>query len=132
MPRVITWTARIVLVAVILIAIAGATDPDHDTKRLAIAPDEVEHAALSYCLTLLMIGSFPRTPPLLFPIGVMAVGGGLELIQYLGLLKGGFEITDWLADVVGALAAYLPLALGLRRRPEATPRTLPPSQVGLN
>lgn len=117
MPRVIAWTARLVLAAIIFIAFSGATDPDHDTKRVAIAPDQIEHAALSYCLTLLMIASFPRVPPLLFAAGVIAGGAALELVQYLGLLKCGFEVTDWLADVVGALAAYLPLALGVTRRP---------------
>lgn len=120
MPRVVAWTARFVLVLVIFIALSGATDPDHDTKRLVIAPDLLEHAALSYCMTLLMIAAFPGVSPLFFAGGVIAGGGALELIQYLGLLKGGFEITDWLADVVGTLAAYLPLALGATRHPRAT------------
>ncbi|RAK52201.1 hypothetical protein [Phenylobacterium deserti] len=72
----------------------------------------MNHAALSYALTLLMLSSFRRAPPGAAAALVLTTGAALEGFQGFGFFAGDAQWGDMLADVAGVSAAVLPLWIG--------------------
>lgn len=116
MQNLVTWAGRAALLVVLGVAVAGALDPHHNAARSAPPPDVVEHVAYGYLLTVLTIASLPRVSPWLIGGAYLAVGGGFELAQVLGLVSGTFQWKDLAANVGGVAAALAPLGLARRRR----------------
>lgn len=116
MQTFLTWAGRAALLAILAVAVAGAIDPHHNAAANAPPPDVVEHVGYGYLLTVLTILSLPRVNPWIIGAGYLAVGGGFEVAQILGLVSGTFQLQDLAANVGGVAAALAPLALGRRRR----------------
>jgi len=116
MSKLITWLGRAALLAVFLVAFAGAIDPHHNAARAVPPPDVVEHVAYGYLLTLLTIVSVPRLSPWLIGGVFVAAGAGFELMQVLGLVSGTFQIKDLASNLAGVVAALAPMAWGRRSR----------------
>lgn len=116
MSRVILWSARLALVALLALAVHGALDPRHNAEAFPLGKDEIEHVVLAYGLTILLAFSFPRVSPFAFAALVLAAGVGLEVSQALKWISGGYELRDALANAAGAAAAVLPLLLKQPRR----------------
>jgi hypothetical protein len=112
MARLWTWLFRGTFLAVLALAFAGAVDADERVAMFRVGPDQVNHAVLAYALTLFCVASFRRAKPWIISLAVMSVGVSLELIQGAGWFAGDAQLGDLLADVVGVVAALLPLAVG--------------------
>jgi hypothetical protein len=116
MNAAVTLAARAALLVVLVVAGAGAIDPNHNAARSVPPADVVEHALFGYLLTLLTIAALPRVNPWLVGGAFLAAGCGFEALQAAKLVSGGFEWKDIGSDAAGIGAALAPMALGRRRR----------------
>ena len=112
MKSVLPWVARVTLLAVLAVAVAGAIDPHHNAERSVPPADVVEHVAYGYLLTVLTIASLPRLNPWWIGGAYLAVGAGFEVMQIFGLVSGTFQWKDLVSNLAGIVAALAPLALG--------------------
>src|SRR5688500_18198435 len=94
MQMLVTWVARLALLAVLGVALAGSLDPHHNAERAVPPAYVVEHVAYGYLLTLLTIAALPRVSPWLIGAAFLAVGGGFEATQVLGQVSGTFQWKD--------------------------------------
>lgn len=115
MKSIMPWVARVTLLAVLAVAVAGAIDPHHNAERAVPPADVVEHVAYGYLLTVLTIASLPRLNPWWVGGAYLAVGAGFEAMQIFGLVSGTFQWKDLASNLAGIVAALAPLALGRRR-----------------
>lgn len=111
MPKWLVWPARILLVVVVVIAFIGAADAN-ERLVMNIRADRVNHGALSYAITLLLLAAFPRVPIWIPPAFMLCVGAGLEGLQWLGFFAGDAQFGDMVADATGIALAAIPFALG--------------------
>lgn len=116
MQSVITWGGRLLLLAVLAVAFAGAIDPHHNAAANMPTPDVVEHVAFGYLLTLLTIAALPRVNPWLIGGAYLAVGGGFEVAQIFGWVSGTFQPRDLAANLGGIVAALAPFGLARTKR----------------
>lgn len=114
MKSLVTWAARLALLAVLAVAFAGAIDPHHNAERSVPPADVVEHVAYGYLLTVLTIASLPGVNPWWIGGAYLAVGGGFEAMQVFGLVSGTFQWKDLASNLAGIVAALAPLSLGRR------------------
>lgn len=77
--------------------------------------DKVQHILAFTTLTFLALAAYPRARPLAIGLGLVALGGIIELVQTVPALHRDASWLDWGAD---ALAVLLVLLAGvpLRRR----------------
>lgn len=71
--------------------------------------DSVEHALVVYALLTCGLAAFPRLSPLVAAGGMLALGLGVELVQSIPGVPGGWQLRDLAADLVGVLLAILPM-----------------------
>ena len=116
MQTLVIWAARLGLLAVLAVALAGALDPHHNAQRAVPPADVVEHIGYGFLLTVLTIAALPRMNPWLIGGAYLAIGGGFELTQVFGLVSGTFQWKDLGSNLGGVAAALVPFALGRRRR----------------
>lgn len=115
MQTLVTWAARLALLAVLGVALAGALDPHHNAQRAVPPADVVEHVAYGFLLTVLTIAALPRVSPWLIGAAYLAIGGGFEATQVFGLVSGTFQWKDLASNLAGVVAALVPFALGRSR-----------------
>jgi hypothetical protein len=116
MRKMIVWAARLGLLLVLGVCVAGAVDPRHNAAAAVPAADIVEHVIYGYLLTLLTILALPRISPWWVGGFYAALGAGFEAVQVAGWVSGTFEPGDVVANLVGVAAALVPIAVGRTRR----------------
>lgn len=116
MQTLLTWAARLVLLAVLTIAAYGALDPHHNAERSVPPADVVEHVGYGFLLTVLSIAALPRLSPWLIGGAFLAAGAGLEISQAFGVISGTFQWKDLASNLAGVVAALGAFALGRRSR----------------
>lgn len=116
MQTLVTWAARLALLAVLAVAAYGAIDPHHNAERSVPPADVVEHVAYGFLLTVLSIAALPRVNPWLIGGVFLAASAGLEIAQVFGVISGTFQWKDLGANVAGVAAALGAFALGRRSR----------------
>lgn len=104
--------ARLLLVALIVWLVAGEVWPDARLAKIWLAADQVTHIIIVYALTLLAAVAFARIHVGLVALGVTCLGSALELGQYFGLVQGIAQFHDFIANLIGAAAAALPVWIG--------------------
>jgi VanZ family protein len=98
------WAIWLTGVAAVLFAIL---DPDRRLPEIYPPWDKLGHFSAFYGLTLLAIILFPARRRYAF--GFLFILAGLsELLQGLPLIHRDVELKDFLADVAGMIAAWLP------------------------
>lgn len=116
MSNVLTWAARLALLAVFAVAAVGAIDPNHDASARVLPPDAVEHTIYAYVLTVLTTLSAPRISPWLIGGVFIAAATAFEVAQAMGFVSGTLQAKDLAANLLGVGAALLPIAIARRRR----------------
>lgn len=119
MPALLTWIARAALLAVLGLAAFGATIAHARFPELSLRGDWINHCALSYGITLLVLLSFRNALLGLTGLAVLTLGAGLELAQLQGLSPGQAQWSDLIADLIGATLALAPAAAGRLQPPKA-------------
>ncbi len=104
--------ARLLLVALIGWLVAGEIWPAVRIAKVWLAADQVTHIIIVYALTLVAALAFPRIGVGLVALGVVCVASALELGQSLGLVQGTAQFHDFIANLIGAASAALPLWIG--------------------
>jgi len=112
MTRDSIWAARGALALVTTFGGFAVVDLQHRFAQIPLPGDRYLHGGLSYALTLALAPAFPTIAPWRLALGVLAAGGGLEVLQGFGLLGGDAEILDLVVDGVGILLALCPLLIG--------------------
>ena len=104
------WAARIALGIILLVALAGVVQPSLRTTEFSFRPDQISHALIIYCVTLLSAVSFPRIKPAWLALFFGCIAVGVEVAQLYMVVPGEAHISDVAADGIGILAALLPIA----------------------
>ncbi len=112
--------ARLLLVALVGWLVAGEVWPGVRLAKVWLAADQVTHIIIVYALTLVAALAFPRIGVGLVALGVACVGSALELGQALGLIQGTAQFHDFIANLIGAASAALPLWIGRSSAPGAS------------
>lgn len=86
--------------------------------------DAVEHALLVWALLTCALAALPRLSPLVAGGAMLAAGLGVELLQVVPGVPGGFQLADLGADLAGVLLATIPLLVAHSRAANA--RSRPP------
>lgn len=88
-------------------------------EPLPIADDKARHMAAFFVLTTMAAAGFPQRNSSTIFAAMAALGGGIELLQFIPLLHRHAELQDWLADCLasaGALALFRSLGATKRTR----------------
>lgn len=112
----LTWSARLLLLGIVILAIAGVVYPSFRPTEVVVRPDQVSHAALVYALTVATAVSFPRLSPWIIAIVFALIAIAVELAQLLGIAQGHAHVSDLVADAAGIMAAIIPIAVVRARR----------------
>jgi len=110
--------ARVSLIMFLVWAVSIIFEPGHHSARLEIASDTLEHGLIALGLVMLASAALPRVQLLLIGLSVLAMGGGLELLQYAQLAPGRFEVRDILANLTGVILGMLAVGIGEVRADE--------------
>ena len=110
------WAARITLGIILLLALAGVVQPSLRATEFTFRPDQISHALIIYCVTLLSAVSFPRIKPIWLALFFGCIAVGVEVAQLYKIVPGDAQISDVVADAIGILAALLPIAAVRARR----------------
>lgn len=98
-----------------LLAVYGAARVFDTEARWATgsAPgDTIEHALIVYALLTCLLAGFPRLPVGMAVLALLALGAGVEMLQAIPGVPGGFQARDLLADILGVLLALAPFFAG--------------------
>lgn len=98
------WAIWLTGVAVMLFAIL---DPGRHLPELRPPWDKLGHFSAFYGLTLLAIILFPSKRRYAFGF-LFILAGASELLQGLPMIHRDVELKDFIADVGGMIAAWLP------------------------
>lgn len=118
----IQLASRLALLMLVLWALSGLLEPNHDASRLTVAADALEHGLIAFGLVILGAGAAPRLPIWAVGSGVIAIGWAVEGLQHLHWIGGQFQASDLLADLVGALIGAAAVSFGEARAAEALAR----------
>lgn len=77
--------------------------------QIELGGDRVEHAALTYLLTIFILAAFPRLPVWAPAAGLTGLGLAVEGVQALPFVVGGAQAGDVVANLLGAALATLPI-----------------------
>lgn len=105
-PRI----ARILLALVVIYALARLADPHERWAALMLGGDRVEHAAVSYFVTIFLLAAFPRIPLWAPAVALTVFGVLVEGIQALPGVVGAPQAGDVIANSAGAVLATFPIA----------------------
>lgn len=101
--------AQIALGLLVLYGVVRVFDTEARWAAGRLPGDTVEHALFVYALLTCALAAFPRLPPFVAGGAMLALGLGVELLQAVPGVPGGFQVRDLVADVVGVLLATAPL-----------------------
>ena len=110
--------ARVALIMFLLWAVSIIFEPNHHAARLEIASDTLEHGLIALGLVMLASAALPRVQLLLIGLSILAMGAGLELLQYAQFAPGRFEVRDMLANLTGVILGMLAVGIGEVRADE--------------
>ena len=105
MVRAAFWAAVLLLLALALapIDVGGR-----------VLPDKIQHLLGFYTLTVLGLAAWGRPSAARLAMGLLVLGGAIELLQATPLIGRDGEFLDWFADLLGILFALIP-AVFVRR-----------------
>lgn len=100
------------------LAAIGLLYPQFRRSEIQVRADQVSHALIIYAITLLAALAFPRVNLKILAVVFGSASLGVEVAQGAGMLKGAAQLSDLIADLIGLLAALVPLGV-LRARRQA-------------
>jgi VanZ family protein len=90
--------------------------PSADSPQVSLW-DKAQHFAGFYLLAALGAFAFPRLKAIWLGLGLVALGGAIEIVQGLPIIGRDCDVRDWIADILAIACALAPLAIaGWRRR----------------
>lgn len=107
--------ARICLGLLAIYGLVRVVDTEARWAAGRIPGDVIEHALIVYALLIGLLAGFPRLPARVAVPALLALGAGVELLQAIPGVPGGFQARDLLADVLGVLLALAPFLAGRQR-----------------
>ena len=111
MQRIFVNAAR-ALLALSAVVIALGVAQVGVNLEVSSRPDRLGHALIAFVVTVLLFVSAPATPVWILATAPIVLGAVLELSQATILVPGSVEWGDFVADVLGVLAAVAPLMAG--------------------
>lgn len=109
--------ARAALAVLALYGAVRVVDTEARWASGRVPGDVVEHALLVWALLTCAIAAFPRLSPLVAGAAMLGLGLGVELLQAVPGVPGGFQARDLMADFAGVVVAVLPMLVASARRP---------------
>ncbi len=112
-----TWIAvcRLVFVSACAVTLTSAFVPPADAPHL-FPWDKAEHFLAFYILSYIACAAFPRLRPGPIILGMLLLGGVIEIVQGTPWIGRDRDFWDWVADATGVAFALAPLALAQWRR----------------
>ena len=85
--------------ATLCVSVLALAPPPYEVH---LAPsDKIDHLFAFLVLTMLAIFAYPRNRILIVPLGLVAFGGFLELVQATSIVHRDASLNDWLVDILG-------------------------------
>lgn len=103
--KLFRWVFSTTLLVVLILALL----PAKDVKDYGFAYDKLNHALAFFVLMLLARFAWPRISALIPVVGLLLLGGGIEMGQYV--VGRDAALGDVVADGVGVLTALIILQL---------------------
>jgi VanZ family protein len=108
---------RLILIAswlAVAVAYVAAILPQQDAPHLG-GTDKTDHMAAFFTIAVLMRLAYPKRGLLALFAPIALFGGFIEVSQMVPVIHRDAEWSDWLADMVAALAGLLVAWLPARR-----------------
>ena len=122
--RPLIWMARAAFVVCLGGVLVLALNP-HQIDGAVPGRDKAEHLIAFLVLAGLGRFSWPRAP-FLVGVGLLALGGAIELAQGTALISRDISFSDWVADACGvAMGLAVASAVSHVSRPFCRSRSMP-------
>jgi peptidoglycan/LPS O-acetylase OafA/YrhL len=122
LASLLLWSSRAAFAAALLAGTASAVLPSDDTPHI-LPWDKAEHFVGFYALAALGAFAFPRLKAVWLAAALIALGGGIEVVQGLPMVARDSDVKDWIADTLAVACALGPLVIARWRA--GWPRTGP-------
>ena len=110
LSSILLWLARAAFAAALLAGTVSAVMPASDSPHV-LPWDKAEHFVGFYILAAIGAFAFPRLKAVWLALGLVALGGAIEIVQGLPMVARDSDVKDWIADTLAVACALGPLII---------------------